>query len=260
MRQWVSIFGLHIVIDLHCHFLPGIDDGAPDMASALDLARAAVANGIQLSVLTPHLYPGRWDNRKSAIQPVFDSFRQALADNGIALEVRLGAEVHLLPESLGLLEIEEIPFLGEWKGQKVVLLEMPDGQIPVGAMMAVKFLLRRGIVPLIAHPERNKDVMRNFQKIMPFVAEGCLLQVTAASVCGLFGNSALTTAQRLLDASLVHVVATDAHNLKHRPPILAEARKELTRKYGNEVAEQLTSGIPGMIAQRTPIASETGSP
>lgn len=230
------------------------------MSSALDLARAAVANGIRASVLTPHLYPGRWDNRKSLIQPVFEAFRDELKAHAIDLEVQLGAEVHLLPESLALLDLEEIPFIGQWQGRKVVLLEMPDGQIPVGAMMAVKFLLRRGVVPMIAHPERNKDVMRNYQKIIPFVAEGCLLQLTAASVCGLFGNSALTTAQRLLDASLVHVVATDSHNLKHRPPILAQARQTLASKYGAAAADSLTFGVPGMIAMgKSPIEGTAAS-
>lgn len=236
------------MIDLHCHYLPGIDDGARDMDAALGLARAAYDNGIRTAVLTPHLYPGRWDNRRSAIEPVFAEFKQALVDNQIALEVRLGAEVHLLPDSLALLDIDEIPFLGMHKGNRVVLLEFPDGQIPVGAMMAVKFFLRRGVTPMIAHPERNKDVMRNIQKITPFVQEGCLLQLTAASVCGRFGSSALETAQKILDAGLAHVVATDSHNLAHRPPILAEAKLALSNRYGVETALRLTSINPGDIA------------
>lgn len=235
------------MIDLHCHFLPGIDDGAGDLTSALDLARAAVANGIRLSVLTPHLYPGRWENRRTVVEPVFDAFKASLAEHQIPLDIRLGAEVHLLPDSLALVDLDEVAFVGTWKGKRVMLLEMPDGQIPVGAMMAVKFLLKREVVPLIAHPERNKDVMRNVQKIAPFVAEGCLLQITAASVCGLFGNSAFETAKRLLDAGQVDVVATDSHNLRHRPPILAEAKQALAQRYGIETALRLTEFVPGAI-------------
>ncbi len=239
---------MNTMIDLHCHYLPGVDDGAPDMSAALNLARAACANGIKAAVLTPHLYPGRWNNLRSVLQPVFVEFRQALLDEGIALEVKLGAEVHLLPDSLALLETDEIPFLGKHKGMHVMLLEFPDGQIPVGAMIAVKYFLKRGVTPMIAHPERNKDVMRNLQKITPFVNEGCLLQLTAASVCGRFGNSALETSLRILDAGLAHVVATDSHNLAHRPPILAEAKAALAARYGFEAAVRLTDFNPGEIA------------
>lgn len=239
---------MHNMIDLHCHYLPGVDDGARDMAAALDLARAAVANGIKTAVLTPHLYPGRWDNLRTVLEPVFAQFKQELIDQNIALEVKLGAEVHLLPDSLALLDTDEIPFLGKYKTNHVMLLEFPDGQIPVGAMMAVKYFLKRGITPMIAHPERNKDVMRNLQKIVPFVKEGCLLQLTAASVCGRFGNSALETANRILDGGFAYVVATDSHNLAHRPPILAEAKATLAARYGMEAAMLLTELNPGEIA------------
>jgi protein-tyrosine phosphatase len=239
---------MNTMIDLHCHYLPGVDDGAPDMPAALNLARAAVANGIKTAVLTPHLYPGRWNNLRTVLEPVFEQFKDALESQDIALEVKLGAEVHLLPDSLALLDTDEIPFLGKHKGSKVMLLEFPDGQIPVGAMMAVKYFLKRGVTPMIAHPERNKDVMRNLQKIVPFVQEGCLLQLTAASVCGRFGNSALEAALRILDAGLAHVVATDSHNLAHRPPILAEAKAALAARYGIEAAIRLTDFNPGEIA------------
>lgn len=235
------------VYDLHCHFLPGVDDGAPDLDSALDLARASVANGIRGAVLTPHLYPGRWNNILSEIRPRFDAFAAALRENAIDLQVKLGAEVHLLPESLALIDQGELPTIGQWNDKQVVLLEMPDGQIPVGAANAVKYFVRRGIVPMIAHPERNKDVVRNIQKLTPLIAEGCLVQLTAASVCGRFGNSALETSMRLLDANMVTVIATDAHNITHRPPILAEARQALTARYGEKAAVLLTGVNPAAI-------------
>jgi protein-tyrosine phosphatase len=235
------------VIDLHCHFLPGVDDGAPNLETALDLARAAVQNGIRTSVLTPHLYPGRWENHRSVSEPTFALFKQALQDSNIALDIRLGAEVHLLPESLALIDASEIPFLGKWAGNSVMLLEFPDGQIPVGAMMAVKYCLKRGIVPMIAHPERNKDVMRNVKKILPFVQEGCLLQLTAASVVGRFGASAHETAMRLLDEGVVTVVATDSHNMAYRPPILAEAKLALANRFGADVAVRMVDLNPSAI-------------
>lgn len=243
------------MVDLHCHFLPGVDDGAPDLASALALARAASENGVSLAVLTPHIFPGRWDNTLSSLTPRFESFRQAVDEAGIPLQLRLGAEVHLLPESLRLFEQGELPFLGHLNGRPVVLLEFADGVIPVGAMNAVEFLLRRGAVPMLAHPERNKAVMRSLDKLKPFVEVGCLVQLTAASVCGWFGTAAHQTAYAILDAGWTSVVATDSHNLKHRPPVLAQARDVLALHFGQDMAHRLTQAHPlAIVTPPAPVA------
>lgn len=235
------------MIDLHCHYLPGVDDGPQDLESALALAAAAVANGIHAAVLTPHIFAGRWDNTLSNLAPAFADFERAVKAADIPLVLRLGAEVHLLPESIALFEQRELPAIGSWQGQEVILLEFPDGSIPVGALQAVEYLLAHGATPMIAHPERNKDVMRSLARIEPFVRSGCLLQLTAASVCGWFGRPAHRCALQLLDKGWVTVIATDAHNLAHRPPVLAEARHELRIRYGNEAAEVLTLSNPARI-------------
>lgn len=240
------------MIDLHCHLLPGVDDGARDLPLALDLARASVANGIRQAVLTPHVYAGRWDNSVSNLTATFDAFRKALRDEAIPLEVYLGGEVHLLPDAFNLLDVEDLPFVGGWRGYRVMLLELPDSHIPVGAMKAVEMFLRRGVLPMIAHPERNKEVMRNHKRIEPFVKAGCLMQLTAASVCGQFGAPAHKTSLKLLDAGWATVVATDAHNLAHRPPIMAAARACLDDAYGAEAGEVLTDANPRVILEGRP--------
>jgi len=97
------------MIDLHCHLLPGVDDGARTMEDALTLAEAAVANGVKASVLTPHVYPGVFDNRLSTLRPVYEEYRDALARAGIALDVHLGGEVHLHPDAFELLEADDLP-------------------------------------------------------------------------------------------------------------------------------------------------------
>ena len=248
------------MIDLHCHFLPGVDDGARDLPSALELARAAYDNGVRLSVLTPHVYPGRWDNTLSSLTPKFEAFRQAVEAAGIPLELRLGGEVHLLPECLALLEQGDLPTIGSWEGRRVVLLEFPDAGIPVGAMNAVEFLLRRGCVPMLAHPERNKGVMRSLDKLQPFVDAGCLVQLTAASVCGWFGPAAHRSALEILDAGWTTVVATDSHNLKHRPPVLAQARDVLAARYGVEGARVLTETHPMRVVTPDPMQVVAAAP
>lgn len=174
------------MIDLHCHFLPGVDDGARTMGEALALARESVANGITTAVLTPHVYPGVFDNTLSRLMPVFVQFKAALAAAGIPLTIHLGAEVRIHPDVFDLLAIDELPVLGGLGKDRVVLLEFPDGQIPPGAETACRLFADRGIRWLIAHPERNKDVMRDPLRLKPFLDAGCLTQVTAACVVGRF--------------------------------------------------------------------------
>lgn len=235
------------MIDLHCHYIPGIDDGAKDLPTALDLLRASVADGITEAVLTPHVFPGRWDNTLSSLRPIFTELKAAVQAEGIPIQLHLGGEVHLLPESLMLCDQGDLPLIGIWQGQRVVLLEFPDGQIPVGAMKAVAYLKQRGIVPMIAHPERNKDVMRDPLRIRPFVEAGCLLQLTAASVCARFGKSAWETSKALLERDWVTVVATDAHHIQRRPPLLTEAREALVKFLGEIKAADLTETNPRII-------------
>jgi protein-tyrosine phosphatase len=243
------------LIDLHCHYLPGVDDGARDLDAGLALASAAVQDGVRIAVLTPHIFAGRWSNTLSSLKPRFDAFVQSMAQASIPLDVRLGAEVRLVHQSLTQYEAGEIPILGRWNGLDVLLLEFPDAVIPVGAMKAVEFLMRRGALPMIAHPERNRDVMRDPDRMRPFVETGCLLQLTAASVCGRFGRPAHDTSLALLDRGWVAAVATDAHNIAHRPPILGHARKVLCERYGAELACRLTETLPAAIVSgRSPEA------
>ena len=235
------------MIDLHCHFLPGIDDGARTMEDALALASASVANGITTAVLTPHVHPGVFDNKLSSLLPVFVQYKAALAQAGIALDVHLGAEVRIHPDAFDLLATDELPVLGRIGTDRVVLLEFPDGQIPAGALGACKLFADRGIRWLIAHPERNKDVMRDPARIKPFLDAGCLLQVTAASLVGRFGPQAMQLSHFLVSQGMVAVVATDSHNLLHRPPMLSEAREALMQRYGLGIAHRLTEELPAEI-------------
>lgn len=239
------------MIDLHCHFLPGVDDGPETLDESLWLAQAAVADGIRLSVITPHVHPGRYNNDKSSLQAVFNSFRAELEERNIPLEIRLGGETRLSIESLELILADEVPLLGELDGYRILLLEFPHHMIPVGSQQFVAKLLSKKIRPLIAHPERNKAVMANLDSILPFVEAGCLLQVTAGSLVGRFGRSARETAIRLLENEWVELIATDAHNEKDRPPILSEGRVALVALCGEELAQKMVWERPARIVGMT---------
>jgi len=240
------------MIDLHCHFLPGIDDGAANLDEALALARAAVADGITHAVMTPHIHAGVFENRKSAIIAHVAGLRARLVEARVPLRVFAGAEVRIGSELIELIEEDEIPFLGSLGADRVLLLELPHGQVPVGSDRLVKWLRARHILPLIAHPERNKDVMRNLDKIRPFVDAGCLLQVTAGSVTGGFGPQARERALQMIEEDWVFALATDAHNLEHRAPRLAEGRAALEKLGGAGLARALTLDNPALLLGLAP--------
>lgn len=224
------------MLDLHCHFLPGVDDGPETMAEALEMARAAVADGIRLSVLTAHIWPNRYDNTRDNLQAAIDAFAAQLDANGISLQVRLGCEAYLSPDLLDLIAAGQVPFLGEVDGYRILLIELPHQMIPVGTERLIVALLRQRIRPLIAHPERNQAVMHDPERIRPFAGLGCWLQLTAGSLTGDWGAAAEQAAWRLLDAGWNCVVATDAHDPRHRPPRLSAGREALRRRHGEEFA------------------------
>lgn len=237
------------MIDLHCHILPGVDDGARTMSDALDLVRAAIDNGISGAVLTPHVYPGVWDNGQTNLRLALRALQNAIVANALPFQVVLGAELRVHPDTLARVTARRLPLIGRHDGHDVALLEFPDGSIPPGSLQACEGLLAAGIRPMIAHPERNKDVIRDPMRIQPFVDAGCLLQVTAASVIGQFGEAALGCAHVLLARGVVSVLATDTHNLRSRPPRLQEAREAVARLYGQGLAHRLTEEVPRQIVE-----------
>jgi protein-tyrosine phosphatase len=235
------------MIDLHCHLLPGIDDGPRTLEEALELARIASDNGIRKSVVTPHIHPGRYENDLRIISEAVAAFRVALAEHDIPLQLGIGGEVRIGPELMIMLQQETIPFLGELDGYRIMLLEFPHSHIPPGSDKLVNWLLQRNIRPLIAHPERNKDVLRHLDKITPFVQMGCLLQVTAGSVAGAFGPAAQTRAVELLECGWVTILASDAHNREHRPPDLEPGRRAAAEIVGEEASWRMVRDVPEEI-------------
>lgn len=251
------------MIDIHCHLLPGLDDGPATPADALALAQALVADGITHVVATPHVFPGRYDNRRSGVQAARAGFAALLAAHGVPLQLRCAGEVRLTPEVLDLLTLNELPWLGDSPGLRTVLLEMPDDQVPLGALAFVHALQRQGITPVLAHPERNRGVMTQPERLRPFLETGCRVQVTAGSLVGQFGAKAQAAAEALLEQGWVHAVASDAHNLRGRVPRMADAHRWLTEQAGEGFAHELTVAGPARLcgwpaADQPPTAARAG--
>lgn len=243
------------MIDLHCHLLPGIDDGPESLDEAIALAAHAVKSGISYAVVTPHVHIGRYENDLPSIRRDLAKFQAELDSLKIGLKLGLGGEVRLGAEIMDLVAESRIPFLGERDGYKIMLLEFPHGYIPVGADKFVDWLLKNRIRPLIAHPERNRQIMDDVNKLTPFVTMGCSLQVTAGSVEGRFGEHARQRAVDLLQRGWVSVLASDAHNLEHRPPELEPGRKAAAEIVGELESWKLVRETPLSILGGSPLAA-----
>ena len=229
------------MIDLHCHILPGIDDGAPDMAVALAMARCAVADGITVTACTPHIYPGLYENDRDGILAAIASFRQALARENIPLRLVEGADTHLAPDLVGQLKAGKVPSLN---GSRYFLFEPPHHVAPPRIEDTVFSLLAAGFVPVITHPERLTWLDDHYAAFGRMVRSGAWIQLTAGSVTGRFGGRPKYWAERILDEGLCHILATDSHHIDRRPPLLAEAREAAARRLGHTEAGHLVLTRP----------------
>ncbi len=152
------------MFDLHCHLLPGIDDGAKSLDDSVAMARHAIESGITHSILTPHLHLSRYENFANDIRHKRDELNAELSRLGIPLTLGYAAEVRICPEIMIWLDQNKIPFLGEYDGYKVMLIEMPHNQLLPGWDNLFRWLIKKNIRPLVAHPERNKEIMANKEK------------------------------------------------------------------------------------------------
>ncbi len=224
---------IRAVIDLHAHILPGLDDGPPNLDASAEMARAAVAAGVQVMAATSHvnrgfgLHPPEMD---AAREEVVERLR---ADN-IPLAVVRGGEISLsrLP-AVEDHELEELTLgTSRW-----ILLECPlsPGAPPMDE--AVASLRTRGYDVLLAHPERSPTHMRGPEAIERLLSMGALAQVTSGSFSGEFGETVRRAAFAMLERGLVHVLSSDAHSAHHRPPDLRPALAEFEKRYDDGAAQ-----------------------
>jgi len=236
------------VLDLHCHLLPGVDDGPATLSEALELCRMAAADGTTHAIVTPHIHPGRWDNTCASISGACAGLQRELDGQGIALQLGYAAEVRVTDAIPAQITRGDIPFYGEVDGYRIMLLEFPHGHIVPGSQKLVAWLLDRGVRPLLAHPERNRQVMRDPAELQPFLDLGCWLQVTAGALTGQFGEKCQAVARRLLERDEVRVLARHGHNNGARPPVLREAYAYVVQEFGESTARRLFFDAPATIA------------
>ncbi len=237
------------MIDLHCHLLPSVDEGAVAELDTLKLLKIAIDDGISHMVLTPHVHPGRYENTLASLRVPFQKLQAKVNDLKLPISLSIAGEVRLCSEVLSLYASHNLPFLGRWHNKDVILLELPHEGIPAGSEKLIDWLMDRDIIPMIAHPERNKAIMQNIKKAAPFFERGCLFQLTAMSVTGKFGEQAHRIAQQFISNDWASVIASDAHNTQHRPPILSEAFEYVSQHYSPQLAQRLMIDTPLSIIE-----------
>ncbi len=240
------------MIDLHCHILPRVDDGAGSLEESLEMAAAALADGTRAIAATPHVRDD-WPTEAATMERLVAEVRAALAEAGLPLELLTGAELAF--DRVGRLDGAELGRLGLGGNPRCLLVEPPYVEWPLSLGRIVQDLAARGFVPVIAHPERNPEIQAEPERLRPLVLGGALVQVTAASVDGRLGRRARASAFELLDRGLAHVVASDAHSAGGRGVGLAAAAEAI----GDEqLARWVTEDVPGALVSGRPVPARPG--
>jgi protein-tyrosine phosphatase len=235
------------MIDLHSHILRGIDDGARALEDSLEIARAAVADGISVIAGTPHVRDD-WPTDAGVMEYRVAELRAELEQAAIPLDVRQGGEIAV--EWLAKLPVEELRRFGLGGNPRYLLVETPYYGWPLGLADALFSLRASGITPVLAHPERNAEVQAYPERLVPLVQSGVLVQVTAASVDGRIGRRAQECGLRLIAEGLAHLIASDAHHASVRAVGMGAAAKAVG---GGPLAQWLTWDVPAAIVGDTQI-------
>nr|WP_246505712.1 CpsB/CapC family capsule biosynthesis tyrosine phosphatase [Coralloluteibacterium stylophorae] len=234
---------------MHCHMLPAIDDGAPSLAVAMEMARRAVADGIRVTACTPHVYPGLYENDAAGIRTAVAALQRALEQARIPLRLVVGGDVHLVPGLVEGLRRGVVPTLA---GSRYFLLEPPHHLAPPRFHASIVALIEAGYVPVITHPERLDWIDDHYEVFVSLARHGAWMQLTAGAVLGRFGARVRGWSERFLDDGLVHLLATDAHDCARRPPELAAARDAVASRLGSAEAERMVAVRPTAVLADAP--------
>jgi protein-tyrosine phosphatase len=250
------------VIDLHCHILPGLDDGPVSTKEALEMCRIAVDDGIQTIVATPHMLNGMFLVDRQAILEGVQELSQILREESIPLQLLPGADVHLDPSMPSYLDQGKLVTIADLG--RHLLLELPQDIVPEGLGELLFQVQLKGVIPIITHPERNIAIQQNPALLNDLISACSLIQITAGSLTGAFGSRVRRCTIGLLEARTAHLVSTDAHNTGKRSPRLSEARRVVEEELGREEADRIFLERPTRILEGAhvdapePLTDQTG--
>lgn len=240
------------MVDIHAHILPNVDDGPDSWEAALETVRMAAQDGILHIVSTSHMLPdGPYANKRSKLLPLIEELQRRVAEEGIPINVHIGGEVYLTPTVAQ--EVEAGELLTYCDAGRYILVELPAGEFPSYTEHALFDLQMAGITPIIAHPERNRDIIQDPDKLFALVERGVLTQVTASS---LRATPYMATAELLIRHRAAHFVASDTHGVDRRPPRLTAYVDTLTQLVGEEGARKLLVDNPLRVIEGAEIETE----
>lgn len=232
------------MVDIHCHLLPGLDDGPARFSQAVEMAEAAYADGIRTLIATPHHGNGAFRNPASTVRTAVSHFREELKTRGVAVEVVAGQELRLSENLIGELEAGIAGVLGE---SRCLLIELPGASIPSCLEELLYELRIRGLTAIIAHPERNVILQRQPEHMGTLRELGALGQVTARSLLGGFGAKTGKAAWTMLHQGFIHFIATDAHDLIRRPFELTAAYRLVENRLGPAMSRRLQDNAERLV-------------
>lgn len=237
------------LIDLHSHILPGVDDGAPDLATSLAMARLAVADGVTALACTPHFYPGVYDTSVAQMEMAMADLQGELDAASIPLRLVPGGDVHIAPDLVGKIRNRIVPTLN---GSRYILVEPPHNVLPPRIENIFFDLLSAGYQPILTHPERMAWIEPKYDLVAQLWRSGVWMQLTAGAITGDFGARARHWSRKILRDGMAHIVASDAHNTHARPPGLSLALRALRDLVGSAEAHNLVHTRPASILRDAP--------
>ncbi|MFD0671983.1 tyrosine-protein phosphatase [Cohnella sp. GCM10027633] len=233
------------MIDIHTHILPGLDDGADSMTTALAMARAAAKEGITDIIATPHHVNGNYRNPASDVQTAVWNFQSRLQTEGIPVTLHPGQEIRVHDDLIAARDRGELLTLA---GTSYLLIEMPGHEFPKEMKELVSNLAGKGLRPVIAHPERNRVIRENHRLLAELVQLGASAQVTTHSLLGEFGERIEKSAWSLCRSGLIHLVSSDAHHVERRAFSLTQAYREISDRLGPEWSEYYRNNAASLLA------------
>lgn len=239
------------MIDIHTHFLPGLDDGPQSFEESLEMVRVALKDGITHVVLTPHVREGKWENPPEKIAAQARRLREHCAAHGLELEFSVGGELSLredLPERLRLGQAPTLNGHG-----KYVLVELPFGGFPVGTYDLLFQLQTKGFRVILAHPERYLEFREEPSQLYRLCLSGILCQVTAHSLLGSYGSEVEKSARFILRHRWAQFLASDSHAPSERPPVLSTGVAAAARLIGQEEAWRMVTEHPKQAVEGKPV-------
>lgn len=233
------------MIDIHCHLLPNIDDGPKSWEESLEMIRIGYEDGIRGAVTTPHWIQGtNWQPSPDTVRGMVDEFNDRIKKEGLDFTVYPGMEIGIIPDLPTVVSNGEVLTLADGD---FILIEIPFYNLPLGIEEVIFGLEAMGKTPVLAHPERNREFQIAPRRIKELAGMGALVQVTASSLSGGFGDAAKDCAIEFAKMGVLHFVSSDAHSRKHRTPVVSKGLAVIEKKIGKDAVSDLVSNTYQII-------------